>query len=289
MTDRTVVADPATPPRQPAAPLPTASRRVRRARSWAGRALVVLGLPAVLVAVWWVASDRAESFFFPPLRDILAVFGPTWFEGRLTQEVLPSLGRLLAGYAVALAGGVGAGVAIGLSRGLRAYSEPVLEFFRAIPPPVLVPVLMLFLGIGTPMKVVVIAAGAVWPVLLNTVEGVRGVDEVLRDTATVYRLGRRRRLWTLTLRGASPQIVTGARQALSIAIILMVISEMFAANNGLGFIIVSFQRSFALPQMWTGIILLGLVGVALSLLFRLVERPVLFWYRGLRRSQRGGS
>lgn len=90
-------------------------------------------------------------------------------------------------------------------------------------------------------------------------------------------------------RGASPQIVTGARQALSIAIILMVISEMFAANNGLGFTIVSFQRSFALPQMWTGIILLGLVGVSLSVIFRRIERPVLFWYLGLRESQRGGS
>lgn len=264
-------------------------RRAWHAWSWGRRALVALGLPAVLVAVWWVASERADSFFFPPLSEILEVFIPTWFEGRITGHVIPSLGRLLAGYAVALVGGIALGVAIGMSRGLRAFSEPVLEFFRAIPPPVLVPILMLFLGIGTPMKIVVIAAGAIWPILLNTVEGVRAVDEVLRDTATVYRLGPLRRMRTLVLRGASPQIVTGARQALSIAIILMVISEMFAANNGLGFTIVSFQRSFALPQMWTGIILLGLVGVALSLIFRLVERPVLYWYRGLRRSQRGGS
>src|SRR5690606_31097663 len=158
-----------------------------------------------------------------------------------------------------------------------------------IPPPVMVPILMLFLGIGSSMKVVVIATGAVWPILLNTVEGVRAVDEVLRDTSTIYRLRRWTRLRTLVLRGASPQIVTGARQALSIAIILMVISEMFAANNGLGFTIVSFQRSFALPQMWTGIILLGLVGVSLSVVFRAVERPVLAWYHGLRQSQRGGT
>ncbi len=268
---------------------PAAPVRRGRWRGWARRVLVVLGLPAVLVALWWVASERAKSFFFPPLSEILEVFVPTWFEGRITGDVIPSLGRLLAGYGIALVGGIALGVAIGLSRGLRAFSEPVLEFFRAIPPPVLVPILMLFLGIGTPMKIVVIAAGAIWPILLNTVEGVRAVDEVLLDTATVYRLGPVRRLRTLVLRGASPQIVTGARQALSIAIILMVISEMFAANNGLGFTIVSFQRSFALPQMWTGIILLGLVGVALSLIFRLVERPVLYWYRGLRRSQRGGN
>jgi ABC-type nitrate/sulfonate/bicarbonate transport system permease component len=181
------------------------------------------------------------------------------------------------------------GTAIGLSPRLRAYAEPALEFFRAIPPPVMIPIIMLFLGIFTTMKVFVIATGAVWPILLNTVEGVRGVDDVLRDTSRVYRLRPATRLRTLVLRGASPQIVTGARQALSIAIILMVISEMFAASNGLGFTIVQFQRSFAIPEMWTGIILLGLVGVVLSLIFRAIERPVLAWYTGLRQSQRGGN
>lgn len=271
------------------APAPVVARRGSlRSLSWAKRLLVVLGLPVVLLILWWVASEDADSFFFPPLREILGVFGPTWFEGRMGSDVLPSVGRLLAGYGLALVLGVGLGMAIGLSRNLRAFTEPVLEFFRAIPPPVLVPILMLFLGIGDAMKIVVVAAGAVWPILLNTVEGVRAVDEVLRDTSTIYRMGRVRQLRTLVLRGASPQIVTGARQALSIAIILMVISEMFAASEGLGFMIVSFQRSFALPQMWTGIILLGLVGVVLSVIFRLIERPVLFWYRGLRQSQRGG-
>jgi len=91
------------------------------------------------------------------------------------------------------------------------------------------------------------------------------------------------------VRGASPQIAAGLRQALSIAIILMVISEMFAASNGLGFAIVQFQRSFAIPEMWSGIILLGLLGFALSVLFRLVERRALGWYHGLREAQRKGS
>ncbi|MDS2173484.1 MULTISPECIES: ABC transporter permease [unclassified Nesterenkonia] len=261
---------------------------LRRLPVWR-RLLTLLALPLILVVIWWVTSDRADSFFYPPLRDILATFGPTWFEGRLTADVVPSLGRLLAGYALAMVIGVGLGTAIGLSSRLRAFLEPVLEFFRAIPPPVMVPILMLFLGIGTGMKIFVIAAGAVWPILLNTVEGVRGVDEVLRDTARTYRLGRLTQLRTLVLRGATPQIVTGARQALSIAIILMVISEMFAAHNGLGFTIVQFQRSFAMPEMWTGIILLGLVGVVLSVLFRIIERPVLFWYHGQRQSHRGGN
>ncbi|MGH7751981.1 MAG: ABC transporter permease, partial [Gemmatimonadales bacterium] len=251
--------------------------------------LLVLGLPVVLFTTWWFSTADSQSFYFPPLKTILESFGPTWFEGRIGSDVVPSLGRLAAGYAVALVIGVGMGVAIGSSARLRALTEPVLEFFRAIPPPVLVPILMLFFGIGTSMKIVVIFSGCVWPILLNTVEGVRGIDEVLRDTAACYRLGRRSRLIHLTLRGASPQIATGARQALSIGLILMVISEMFAANNGLGFSIVQFQRSFAIPEMWSGIILLGLVGVALAVIFRAVERPALAWYYGFRQSQRGGS
>ena len=94
--------------------------------------------------------------------------------------MLPSLVRLAVGYALAVVVGIALGVAIGSIRGLRAVAEPVLEFFRAIPPPVLVPVIMLFAGIGDTMKVLVIVSGCVWPILLNTVEGVRAVDEVLR-------------------------------------------------------------------------------------------------------------
>ena len=109
-----------------------------------------------------------------------------------------------------------------------------------------------------------IASGCVWPVLLNTVEGVRAVDPVMAETARSYGITGAARLRHLVLRSASPQIFAGLRQALSIGIILMVISEMFAASNGLGFTIVQFQRSFAIPDMWTGILVLGLLGFLLS-------------------------
>ena len=133
----------------------------------------------------------------------------------------------------------------------------MLEFLRAIPPPVLVPIFILITGIGTTMKVLVIVSGCIWPILLNTVEGVRARDEVLEDTCRVYGIRGPARLRHLVLRSASPQIVTGMRQALSIGIILMVISEMFAASSGLGFTIIQFQRGFAIPEMWSGILLLG--------------------------------
>jgi ABC-type nitrate/sulfonate/bicarbonate transport system permease component len=115
---------------------------------------------------------------------------------------------------------------------------------------------------------------------------VRARDEVLSDTCRTYRITGLLRLRHLVLRAASPQIVTGARQALPLAIILMVISEMMAANEGLGFTVLQFQRGFQIPEMWSGVLLLGLIGIVLSLLFRLAERSLLGWYHGQRAGQR---
>lgn len=260
---------------------------VRGAARWA---IATVGLPLALLLLWWGLSANSESYYLPPLSEILGTFGDVWFSAeRLSGDVLPSLLRLLTGFLLAVGLGVALGVLIGSFRRVRAFCEPVLEFLRAIPPPVLVPVLMLFAGIGDTMKVLVVFSGCIWPVLLNTVEGVRAVDEVLIETARCYRLRGPARLWHLVIRSASPQIVTGMRQALSIGIILMVISEMFAASNGLGFTVIQFQRSFAVTEMWTGILLLGILGFLLALLMRGFERRILNWYFGLRRAQRKGS
>ncbi|WP_369264069.1 ABC transporter permease [Streptomyces sp. R35] len=250
------------------------------------RLLFVVALPAVLLAVWWLASDGSTNPFWPPLRTILKTFPDVWTADRLKTDVLPSVLRLTAGYATAAVVGVALGTVIGSYRRVRAVCEPVLEFLRAVPPPVLVPVIMLFAGIGDTMKIVVIASGCVWPVLLNTVEGVRAVDPVMTETARSYGITGVARLRSLVLRSASPQIFAGLRQALSIGIILMVISEMFAASDGLGFTIVQFQRGFAIPDMWTGILVLGLLGFLLSVVFQVVERRVLGWYHGLRAATR---
>lgn len=253
----------------------------------AKRAVAIFALPLAITTVWYVATLNSTSFFMPPLKTILGVFPDTWFTAeRITDDVLPSVGRLALGYGSAVLIGVSLGVAIGSYRRVRSFFEPVLEFLRAIPAPVLVPVIMLFAGIETKMKVIVIISGCVWPILLNTVEGVRNVDAVQRDVSRCYRIRAARRL-LLTLRAASPQIFAGARVGLSVAIILMVISEMFAASNGLGFSIVQFQRSFAIPEMWSGIILLGFLGVAVAVLFRFVESRALRWYEGLRQAQKG--
>src|SRR6187401_19729 len=133
----------------------------------------LLGLPVILIVIWWAATLETENFFVPTPASLVETFAEVWFGERIFTDVLPSIGRLAVGVLVAIVIGVVGGVLIGSVRWLRALLEPTLEFFRAIPPPVLVPVLMLLMGITDAMKVVVIIFGCIWPVLLNTIEGVR--------------------------------------------------------------------------------------------------------------------
>ncbi|MBG6064837.1 ABC transporter permease [Micromonospora ureilytica] len=248
--------------------------------------LYPLGLPTLLLVLWGLAATRTTSRFFPDPLTIAEAFRDTWVGPAFVEDVLPSLARLGLGVAASIVLGIAAGTVIGLTRWLRDLLEPLLEFLRAIPPPVLIPVVMLLLGITDTMKVVVIVSGAVWPILLNTIEGVRGTDSVMKETAESFQVSWWERLWFLVLPAASPRIMAGVRQALSVALILMVISEMFASSSGLGYRIAYFQRNYLIAEMWSGIVLLGLVGVFLAVAFGLVERRVLRWYHGIREVNR---
>ncbi|PRI11172.1 ABC transporter permease [Leucobacter massiliensis] len=239
-----------------------------------------LALPVLLVALWWLASEGTTSVFVPKPVPMVTQLFETWIGERLLPDVLPSLARFAIGTALAILLGIAVGIIVGLNRGLRAFTEPVFEFFRALPPPVLIPVFALVIGIGDDMRVAVIAVGAIWPVLLNTIEGVRAVDAVQTETSHSYGIRGIRRVRYQILPAATPQIMAGVRQTLPIGIILMVISEMRFSSSGLGFSIVQFQRSFAVPQMWAGILVLGLIGFAVSMVFKAVERRILRWYSG---------
>lgn len=242
----------------------------------------VIGLPAMLIALWWALTRGGDSFWVPSPPDLARTFVEVWVGDRFLDDVVPSVTRLAIGVLSAIVLGVILGIAIGLNRRLRLTTEPVLELFRAIPPPVLVPILMVLVGVNSTMQVAVIISGCIWPVLLNTIEGVRATDSVLSDTARAYALSGTAKLRHLTLPAASPSIMAGIRQCLSLGLILMVISEMFAASSGLGFTIVQFQRSFSVPEMWSGILLLGLLGLLLAGLFVVVEKRILGWYHGMK-------
>lgn len=262
------------------------ARRVSSGRRALDGVAYPLALPLTLLGLWAATTLLTPNRFFPGPARIADAFIDTWLSESLVIDVLPSLIRLGIGIFVSIVLGIALGTLIGSFRHIRSLLEPLLEFFRAVPPPVLVPVFLLVLGITNEMKVAVIVSGAVWPVLLNTIEGVRAIDPVMRETALSYKFGRATRVFFVILPGATPQIMTGVRQCLSVALILMVISEMFASSSGLGYRISYFQRNFLIAEMWGGILLLGLIGVALSLVFQATERAVLHWYHGLKELER---
>jgi len=248
--------------------------------------LYAVAVPVVLIVAWLIWAGVSPQIFFPSPIAIAEAFVNTWLGPSLTNDVIPSLARLGVAIVLAITIGIAAGTVIGLTPWLRELLEPVLEFFRAIPPPVLIPVFTLLMGITTSMKLAVIVAGAFWPVLLNTIDGVRSTDSVMTETAQSFRLTRAERLRYLVLPSAAPRIMTGVRQTLSIALIMMVISEMFNTSSGLGYRIVYFQRNYLIAEMWSGIVLLGLVGVFLAAVFTFVERRVLRWYHGIKETER---
>jgi ABC-type nitrate/sulfonate/bicarbonate transport system permease component len=244
--------------------------------------LLELVVPSAIVAAWWAWSSTHSSFYFPPLPDILDAFRSDWLFARVDSDLLPSLRRLALGYALAVAGGISVGTLLGLSHVAGRAAAPIVSFLRSIPPPALIPFGIVVLGVGDREKVFLIAFVCLWPILLNTIDGVGGVELTVVETARSFRLRTFDRLLLVVLPSAAPQIFAGLRTSLSLSIIMMVISEMVASSNGVGYFIVDAQRSFAIPEMWGGIVLLGILGYVLNLAFALVERRVLRWHRGAR-------
>lgn len=249
---------------------------------------------AVLIAgvsAWESLARWKQSPFFPPPSAIVSRMHELWFSGPATHlfltgdatgNILPSLGRILAGMAIATAFAVPAGVAIGRSSVAAGYLEPIFHFARAIPPVALAPVFIVLFKLGSQMELATIVFGTVWPILLNTADGARSVDPLQVDTARAFRLSPAQRLFWFIVPGAMPKIFSGLRLSLSIALILMVFSELVGSRNGIGYELGNASSSFDLLTMWSGIVLLGMLGYVLNLLLLAVERRVLAWHRGAR-------
>lgn len=277
-------------------PTGSAGHGVQAGAGRVGRAvtdvLVRRWLVLVVCVVCWEAITRAgEWLFFPPPSEIAVAMYDEWLSGPATQafltdaaigNIFPSLARALAGWAIAAAIGIAVGLLLGRSGYMRQYAAPLVEFGRATPPPALVPVFIVVFGIGTPMQVATIAFGAVWPILINTIDGARFVDPLHLETARAFGISRRRRSLRIVLPAAMPKILAGLRVSLAIALILMVISEMVGSTNGIGYQLIDAMRTFDYTTMWAAIVLLGILGYLLNAVFLAVEHRTLFWHRGAR-------
>ena len=256
-----------------------APRRVRGPRpSVAGRAVQASWMIVVVALAWWLLSAKSTNFFIPPLTEILAALMQDLGNGVIAAGAAYSLGNLFGGLFIAITAGILVGILLGEARGLREVVDPIIHFFRSIPQAALVPLIIGTFGIGQGPKVGAIAFACLWPVLLNTVDGVLGVEPTIRKFARVYRIPPGLYFRRVVLPAALPQIMAGIRVALPIGITVMVVSEMFASTEGLGFYILNSSATFQVPETWARALLVGVVGYVLSMLFVLVERRVLRWY-----------
>lgn len=240
---------------------------------------VEIAVPVLLLVAYAGWAAGATSFYFPALGAIAERFVDLWVFENVPSDVVPSLRRLGAGYGLSVVVGVGVGLVLGAFRLAQQATQPVVQFLRALPSPALIPLGILVFGVGDTSKIFIIVLGAVWPILLNTIDGVRGVDQGMLEMARAYNVGPWARMRAIVIPAASPRVLAGMRTSLSIAIILMVISEMVASRNGVGYFVLQAQRTFAIPDMWAGIVLLGIIGYVANFLFMRVERSLLGWHR----------
>lgn len=242
------------------------------------RGATAIWVPILLVALWWFMSAGSTSPFFPSLRDILTETWNQWVVGGAWHHAIASLKNLFIGYFTAALIGIVGGSLLWRYYHLRVASNPIIYFLYALPAPALLPAMIALFGIGDMRQIALITLGSIWPTLLNTLDGMRGIDIVKFDTARALRLGKLRTYVFLVLPGAAPQITAGLRASLSVGIILVVVSEMVAAKSGIGYFILQSQAEFAIRKMWTGILVLALIGTILNYLFMFAERRVLRWY-----------
>jgi ABC-type nitrate/sulfonate/bicarbonate transport system permease component len=237
----------------------------------------------VLLLVGWEIASRAgvvNQFYVPPVTRIASELWRLLLSGELLGHLATSGVRFGLGYVLAVALGLGIGLVMGYFRAGYLLLEPLIELLRPLPPPAIIPVVILFLGIENQMKVFVIAFACFFPIVVNTIQGVAGVDRVLLDTARTFGLTTREILWKIVLPSASPSIIAGMRIALAIALILTVIAEFVGFTDGIGGFILDMERSFRVAEMWAGVFTLMVVGYLLNRLFVLFESRALAWYFG---------
>lgn len=246
--------------------------------NWAGWSSLIL-----LLLAWELGarSTAALQVYLPPISEVIGASGQLFIAGQLGDHALVTLERFFAGYLIASGIGVSVGIGLGYFRSLHNLVGIVIEFLRPMPSVAIIPVAILMLGIGDSMIVAVTVYATVWPILINTIDGVRHIDSTLVDTGRTFGLSRWRILWQIILPGASPYIVTGLRIALAIALILVTTAEMVAGSKGLGFFILDEERSMNSSNMYAGVVIVAALGYALNRLFLALESRVMRWRHGM--------
>ena len=241
-----------------------------------------LAFGAAIVVAWQWAALSWPSPTRPALEPILREYW-RFVQGDLFRTaVVPSLYRLSIGFAIAVVLGSLFGLLVGYLRALDPWVRPVLEYLRFVPAVAILPAALLMFGPTNIMRIIIIAFGSIFPVLLAAIDGARRVDTTLIEVAKISGLSRFQQIVRVVLPATLPFLFAGVRVALGLALIMMVLSELIAADDGIGFYILRSQRLFQTANVYAGVLVIGTLGWALTTAFLIGETRLLGWHRGWR-------
>jgi NitT/TauT family transport system permease protein len=243
-------------------------------------AFVIRWSPLAILALAWEAAPRlglVNPSALPPLSSVLVAFWHLLAGGDLLSNTLQSLWRLVAGLGLAIVVGIGLGLTMAWYTPVRIVMNPLVRCLYPLPKSALIPVLLLWLGLGDSSKIALIFLGSLLPVLIASYNGVRGLDKTLFWSARSLGCGNALVLFQVALPAALPEILTGIRTALAMSFILLVSSEFLMANNGLGYLISFLGDGGAYSAMFAAVLVVSLLGFAADRAFLLVSARVLSW------------
>lgn len=228
----------------------------------------------------WEVAPRiglVDRVFLPPLTEVLVATGDLAASGQLWAHVSASLSRALIGFTIAVSIAVPLGILIAWYRPVSDFLLPILELFRNTAALALLPVFVLILGIGETSKIALVVFACTFPILLNTITGVRTVDPLLIKSAVSLGFGPLALFRKVVLPAAVPSIFTGVRMAGAASILVLIAAEMVGAQSGLGYLINASQLNFQIHDMYAGILSIALLGVTLNGVLVALERRFSRW------------
>ncbi|MFN6995152.1 MAG: ABC transporter permease [Aquincola tertiaricarbonis] len=244
-----------------------------------GRWLLAWPVPLAVLALWWLAArnEWIAPQVLPSPEAVAATFLEAARSGELWAHLQVSLLRVLGGFALGLAGGLALGVAMGLSPTVKDYLYPTFKAFSQVPVLGWLPLLMLLVGIDEALKIILISKAALVPIALNTYKGIQGVPTRYIEVARVLRFTRWQMLRKVVFPAALAPIWNGVRYGLTHAWLALVVVELLASSEGLGYMIVFGRQLFQLDVVLAAVVVVGAVGWSLDKLLAVAEQRLLGW------------
>ncbi|HEV2098241.1 MAG TPA: ABC transporter permease [Stellaceae bacterium] len=266
----------------PLAPGRTSLRSVQIGAKAAGVVVKWLrryGAVAAFFLAWQLASqfDLVDSSVIPPFTAVIAAIVDGFASGKLIDAMLVSLGRAGIAFGIAVGTAIPLGLFMGSFRHFEDVVDSLLQLFRQTAALAIYPIFILLLGLGETSKIAIIGWAAFFPVLLNTISGVKLVDRKLIEMARIFGASRAQVFRRVVLPAATPAIFVGLRVSATISLLLLVAAEMIGAKQGLGFLIINSQYNFEIPLMFAAIVLLASIGLAVNYALLFVQSRLCRW------------